>query len=393
VSAHLLALIFINMTGHMALSGGRMSGSLHILRSGHSAVVVGVFMALFALMPVVASLQTGRWVDRVGSAKVMRFGVGFVCLGAFLPVALLNVPSLFVAALLIGFGFNMVTMSAQHAVGHLADASLPARRLANFGWYAMGHSASSVLGPLLCGLIIDAIGFRSAFAAMASFTLVTVFLILRTANNLPVSKVPEQVLLAPSAPKPHVMDLLATVPMRRIYWVNALSAASWDLFVVMLPVLGFRLGFSASVIGTVFSMFALGTFTARAAMPMLSRYFNEWHILRTNTVVIALVYAALPWATLAGTLMALALVFGLAVGMSQPNALSLLHGTAPQGRAGEAMGLRAVINNTCSVVVPVLFGAGIGAFGMAPLLWASSALFMTAVYPAHKALQAYTPHR
>ena len=68
---------------------------------------------------------------------------------------------------------------------------------------------------------------------------------------------------------PHVADLLAEPEMRRIYWVNCLTASSWDLFIVMLPVLGHRLGYSASVIGTVYSFFTIGTFGARAAMPWL----------------------------------------------------------------------------------------------------------------------------
>ncbi len=370
-----------------------MSGSLHILKSGYSPVVVGVFMALFALVPVLASLQIGRWVDRVGTSRVMKTGVVFVCLGALLPVIALNVGGLFIAALSIGFGFNMVTMSAQHAVGHLVHDVSASQRLANFGWYAMGHSASSVLGPFLCGFLIDALGVRYAFAAMAAFTLITLLLILRTADHLPSHvAVPAEHSLA-NKEKKHVMDLLSTTPMRRIYWVNALSATSWDLFVVLLPVLGFRLGFSASVIGTIFSMFAIGTFTARAAMPMLSRFYNEWQILRITTVVIALVYALLAWATQPWALMALALVFGSNVGMSQPNSLSLLHGAAPAGRAGEAMGLRSVINNSCSVAVPILFGAGVGVLGLPALLLGSAVLFTTAVYPAHLALQAYSPER
>ena len=65
-------------------------------------------------------------------------------------------------------------------------------------------------------------------------------------------------------------NALNIAEMRRIYWVTSLTATAWDLFIVMLPVLGHRLGFSASVIGTVFSCFALGTFAARAVMPWLS---------------------------------------------------------------------------------------------------------------------------
>ena len=44
----LLPLILINLTGHMALSGGRVSGSLYVLKTGNPEYLVGVFMALMA---------------------------------------------------------------------------------------------------------------------------------------------------------------------------------------------------------------------------------------------------------------------------------------------------------------------------------------------------------
>jgi MFS-type transporter involved in bile tolerance (Atg22 family) len=176
--------------------------------------------------------------------------------------------------------------------------------------------------------------------------------------------------------------------MRRIYWVNMMNASGWDLFIVTLPVVGHRLGYSASVIGTVFSLFAVGTFLARAAMPWLSHRANEWQILRVSLAVMVLVFFALPWAVVAVMLMALGLVFGCAVGMSQPNVLSLLHTAAPAGRGGEAVGLRAVLSNGCSVVVPLAFGAAVGTLGISVLLMAGGVLVGSAVWPAHRGAQA-----
>ena len=172
--------------------------------------------------------------------------------------------------------------------------------------------------------------------------------------------------------------------MRRIYWVNMVMAASWDLFIVMLPVLGVRLGYSASIIGTVFSLFALGTFTARAMMPWLSRRANEWQILRASLVVIVCVFIALPWAGFAPVLMALGLLFGCAVGMSQPNMLSLLHAAAPAGRSGEAVGFRSVLSNSVSVMVPLAFGAAVVSMGISALLIVGAAVFATGLPPTHR---------
>ena len=161
----------------------------------------------------------------------------------------------------------------------------------------------------------------------------------------------------------------------------------WDLFIVMLPVLGTRLGFSASIIGTVFSLFALGTFVSRALMPWLSSRFREWQIMRSALVVIAVVYVVLPWASVAIVFMLLGFVFGNAIGLSQPNMLSLLHAAAPSGRGGEALGLRSLIGNASSVWVPIAFGLAVGPLGVGPLLWVGAGLISSALPAAHRGVR------
>ena len=388
----LLPLILINLTGHMALSGGRVSGSLYVLKTGNPEYLVGVFMALFSAIPVLTSLAIGRWVDRVGAARVMRLGISLVLVGAWLPVVYLDLVTLLVMAVMIGFGFNVLSVAAQHTVGHLVADASPSQRLANFGWFALGHSASSTLGPFIAGILIDALSFRAAFAALAVVACMAAWLVFTRTKGLPSPHADPEAEVSTNdedevrevQQKPRVLDLLAIPEMRRIYWVNMITASSWDLFIVMLPVLGVRLGYSASVIGTVFSLFALGTFLARAAMPWLSQRANEWQILRVSLAVVVCVFIALPWAVVAPLLMTLGLIFGAAVGMSQPNLLSLLHAASPPGRGGEAVGLRSVLSNSVSVVVPVAFGAVVAPLGISALLFAGSAVFATGLAPAHR---------
>lgn len=399
----LLPLIFINLTGHIALSGGRLIGSLYILDNGHAEALVGVFMALFSVIPVLTSLQIGRWVDRAGPELAMKVGVAVLLVGAWLPVVYLSLPTLLVTGVAIGFGFSVVSMAGQHSVGHLVRGATASERLANFGWYALGHATSSVMGPFIAGLMIDAVSVRAAFAVTALGACASAVLVATKIRGLPradahahgaspaspdpaAASVLEPDEVAEPSRAPHVADLLANPELRRIYWVNCLTAASWDLFIVMLPVLGHRLGYSASVIGTVFSCFAIGTFAARAAMPWLSRRFTEWQILRAAMVVITLVFIAFPSLSVAPLLITASMVFGLAVGTSQPNMLSLLHTHAPAGRGGEAVGLRSVLSNTCSVAVPLAFGAALSSISISTLVYGGAVLFGTGVYPAHRAV-------
>ncbi len=399
----LLPLIFISLTAHLALSGGRVAGSLFSLKTGAAEYVVGVFMALFSLIPMFSGLRVGRWVDRAGASRVMRIGIALVVIGAWLPVIVLTIPTLFATAILIGFGFNLVGIASQHTVGHLVDQASASERLANFGWYAMGHSVSSTVGPLVAGFSIDAFGFRTAFATLAVCSCVSAYLVFTRARGLPAARgansqtattesvnedatEPQEVAQPPK--RESVLDLLKTSEMKRIYWVTMIMSMAWDLFIVMLPVFGVRQGFSASVIGTVFSLFAVGTFASRACMPWLSKRVREWEIIRVVVAVIALVFLAMPWMTSAWLMMLAGFIFGAAVGLSQPNMLSLVHAASPPGRGGEAVGLRSVVGNTCSVAVPLAFGAAVAPFGISALLFGGGLIFSTAVPVAHRSVHA-----
>ena len=382
----LLPLILVTLTGHMAMSGGRVSGSLYALNVGAPEWVVGLFMATFSVLPTLAAMSVGRWVDRMGALPVMRLGVLAVLVGATVPVLWLSVPALFVMAILIGFGFNAMSVAGQHTVGAMAQGQSAQQRLRNFGWYALGHSASSALGPFISGLLIDHAGFRMAFAAMALFSCVACWLVFRRLTHLPAAA--QATATADEVAQPQAWhDLLGEPELRRIYYVSMALSCCWDLFIVMLPVLGTRLGFSASIIGTVFSLFAVGTFVSRALMPWLSTRMREWQIMRAAMLMIALVFMALPWAAAAGVFMLLGFLFGTSIGFSQPNMLSLLHAAAPGGRGGEALGLRSLIGNASSVWVPIAFGLAVGPLGVAPLLWTGAALISSALPAAHRGVR------
>ena len=52
--------------------------------------------------------------------------------------------------------------------------------------------------------------------------------------------------------------------------------------------------------------------------------------------------------------------------------MSLLYATAPAGRAGEAVGVRAVVLNVSHTFLPLLFGGVGAALGMTPVFWSMS---------------------
>jgi MFS family permease len=72
--------------------------------------------------------------------------------------------------------------------------------------------------------------------------------------------------------------------------------------------------------------------------------------------------------------MAVAFLLGLGLGAALPNVMSLMHSRAPEGRVGEALGLRTIVMNSSHVVLPLVFGAFGSVLGVAAMLWAMAAL-------------------
>lgn len=374
----LLPLIGINLFGHIALSGGRVASSLYALQSGASEFVVGILIGLYGLLPMVLSLGMGRLVDRVGPFLPMRVGIASLGIGIALPALSPHVGTLFITAVLCGLGFNMVSVAAQHSVGHLLQ-SPSSNRVAHFGWFALGHSTSSVLGPVIVGIVIDHLGYRSAFGVLAASAAFSLCLVLARRTELRALHMDK-----PDREQHDVWNLIDDPAMRRIYMVGVLMAISWDLFTFLMPILGHRQKLSASTIGTILAVFSAGTFGVRLIMARLARRFNEWQILRAAIAVIVAVYLALPFTESAVLFFLLAFALGSALGCSQPNMLSLLHAAAPRGRGAEAVGFRAMLGNASSVIVPLLFGATAASLGLLPLFWSVAALVAAALPAAHR---------
>jgi MFS family permease len=360
-------LIGLGIANHVVLTGSRVAVSLDALALGASTATVGALMALFALLPMLLSIPAGRLADRMGVRTPMLIGSCGIALAALLPVIVRGLPTLFVSAALMGVSFMAYQVSAQYATGELGG---PESRARNFGLLAVGYSTSSIVGPLVAGLMIDHSGFRAAFALLALAPLVPIAILGSDAVRLPGPHP------AHASHHRNAMDLIAHRELRRVFAINALSAMAWELHTLFVPIYGNGIGLSASQIGVVLAAFALATFVVRLAMPLIVRHLTEHQILTGSLFVAGVVYLVFPFSRNVVTLMMLSFSLGLGLGAGQPMVMALLHTHAPAGRMGEAAGVRMSLINSMAVAVPLLFGAIGSTVGLAPVLW-SVGVFLT----------------
>ncbi len=357
-------LIILLVLDHIAFNGSRIAVSLNAIALKSSAFTVGSLIALYALLPALLSVSAGRWIDRVPTRVPMLIGSIGVGIGVVIPFLVPGLPALYVTAFITGVSFMLIHVAAYHAVGVM---SAPEDRAINFSYVALGFSTSSFIGPLLAGLVIDALGFRAAFLILAAFTVMPIIAL--SANLLP--RIRPHITPAP-VEAGAVLDLLRERDMRHLFIAMTILTVAWDVYGFAIPIHGSNIGLSASQIGIVMGAFAAATFAVRLALPFVVNRFKLWTMLAMALAIAGVSFALLPFTDSVPVMMALMFLLGLGLGAPQPMVLTLLHESAPKGRAGEALGLRTTLINTSQTVMPLVFGAVSTAVGLSPLFWTIS---------------------
>ena len=356
----ILYLVALNSLGHVAFVGSRMTTALFALQLDASPFEVGVVMALFAALPMLLSIATGWLIDRSGPRRPLLAAFATLACADALPFLLPRIEILYLSSTLLGIGFMFVHVGMNSVIG---ACGRPENRPMNFAWLALSFSISGSLGPLIAGFAIDGLGHAAAFIVLAVFPAIAFALLWLRKPPLPRPLRPH------AAGKHHLLDLLRVPGLRRTFLVSGMMAMGWDLYSFLMPLYSARLGLGAVTIGFIMATFAVATFVVRLAMPVLIRRVRQWHIITASLTVAGASYLLFPLVASAPLLMAISFVLGLGLGCAQPVIMSLLYEAAPEGRQGEAVGIRTTMINASQTLIPLGSGALSLALGMTPVFW------------------------
>ena len=286
--------------------------------------------------------------------------------GLAVPFLFQSLTALCVSAVLIGVFHMMYNVSAQNLVGSLGG---PEARTRNFSNYALAMAIGSFIGPMSAGFSIDQIGYATSYLFIAAFPLVPVLIMAFSRGVVSGRRMKteeEQATLSAS--------LLSNPVLRRTLIASAVATTAQDLFQFYMPIYGHSIGLSASAIGVVLAMSGIAAFVVRTALPAMVKRWNADTVFNASLYVSAAAFLFFPLLTSAPALAALALVLGLGMGCAQPVTLMLIYNRAPDGRSGEALGMRITINQFMHIAVPILFGSLGTAFGIAPVFFINSVI-------------------
>ncbi|HXF66092.1 MAG TPA: MFS transporter [Burkholderiales bacterium] len=354
--ATVLLIVLCNMSSFRA---SKVLVSLFAIELGASQLVIGVLIALYSVFPALLAVYAGRLSDRLGVRLPMLAGSLGVSAGLLLPWLSPSLPALYASAVLIGASHMFYNVSVQNLVGSIGGAE---DRTRNFANYALAMALGSFLGPLAAGLAIDRFGHAASYLYAAALPLVPALIMAaarRTGAGPRVKSEEEGAILSAS--------LLANPVLRRTLIASAVAVTGQDLFQFYMPIYGHSVGLSASAIGAVLAMAGIAAFLVRTALPGLVRRWGAEAVFNVSLYLSAATFLLIPAFTDPIALTAVALVLGLGMGCAQPVTLMLIFSRAPEGRSGEALGMRITINQLTHIAVPVLFGSLGSAFGVAPV--------------------------
>ena len=360
--------VLLSVLQGISMRGAKILVSLSALAAGASPFEVGVLAAMFAAFPLLLAVYAGKISDRIGVRRPILAGTVVMSLGILVPLAAGGLPGLLLCSALIGLGHIFFHVSIHNLIGAYGDREARTR---NFATFSLGASVSAFIGPSLGGFSIDLWGFPATHVILAAIAITPAVVLLAAPHIVP-----------PRAPhskgeKSGSLALLQDAGLRRTLIMSGVTLTGIELFTFYFPVYGRFIGLSASAIGMVMSSYAVAAFLVRLGMPSATRRLGEVGVLTLSLFIAGATYMLVPLVSQAPLLALIAFLLGIGLGCAQPLTIILTYNHAPEGRAGEALGLRLTVNKLTQIAVPLAFGAMGSAFGLLPVFWANGAFLLT----------------
>lgn len=374
---HALSLIFA--LNSFSWRGGKLLIALAALDLGANAFLIGALAAVYSFLPMLVSIQAGRMTDRIGLKKPIMWGAICTIAAVILPIIHLNLVTLFICPMLVGVGQLLVQVATHNGVGVV---SRPEDRSTNYARLQIGASIAAFVSPIMIGGAIDHLGLKTGFLLVAASAALMFLPNAWLSDGLGVR------LHAKGADaKERIVDLVGHPALRRSIFISAVAMCGIELFSFYIPIYGDSIGLSATMIGAALTARAAAVFVVRVFVRVLLGRFSEMAVLIGSLFLAAAGFAVIPIFPNAPVLFAASFVLGLGFGVSAPLTQSMTFANSPEGRSGEALGLRLLVNKAMQVVIPLAFG-GIGtAFGVAPVFWTNSLILILAGLAATRDLR------
>ncbi|BBG03840.1 MULTISPECIES: MFS transporter [Pseudonocardia] len=380
-------LLVAGASGQATAFGIRPIISYHVLDVGGDAVAVGLVAAGFSVLPFLAAVPVGRWVDRSGERTAGVAGALLIAGCTAAMVATTEIWQILVANALFGLGHLMILVGQQAVPATRGLGRRERDRV--YATYTVSNSVGQMIGPVLVSsLVVTTVTATGApLRDLAPALWAGVALALFTA--VVTACVPQRRAAGEATGTPDPMlSILRRPGMWQAMVAGIGTVVATDLLLVYLPVWADERGAPAFFLGALLALRAATGIAVRLAAGRLVERFGYTRLIAVSSACAALCFVALP---LGGPVVAVVAVgvMGGALGLTQPLTLSWVVTLTAPGQHGAAMGLRMSGNRLAQMLVPfgasalVVWGGTAGVFGLiAVLLGTASATAARASDPS-----------
>lgn len=346
----------------------------------------------YALGRFVGTPISGVMLDRLGSRTAMVSGPVAVCIGALVAATTSWFEVILASVLLIGAGDSIWAMGREVAGIDLTRQNLRGRVLSGFHGI---HNGGQAFGPLLGGLLTEAVSFKAVFLVYAACATVSVFLgfIAHNARSPRAARHgPDSVKgwgIAPVLQRLRgIADLFKQIQshLRATYAVIVFATLTSFMFRItiqsMLPLYaGSHLGFTPTEVGLLFSI--SGFFVFAMILPagfILDKVGRKWATVPSNAIP-AFAFLLIPYSDSFPQLAVLVSLTGIANGLSLGSLATSTYDIVPPSARGRLQAARRMIADIGGVgatffagLLANAFNPGVPFLVYAPLLMLSTLL-------------------
>jgi MFS transporter, DHA1 family, tetracycline resistance protein len=327
---------------------------LYAARMHVGAAGIGVLLAIYSLMQLLAAPILGRISDSIGRRPIIMLGL----LGSSIGYVLYGFAGSFTALLVSRAVHGACAGTISTAQAYVADTTDEAGRAHGMGMIGAAFGLGFVLGPAIGGLLghssMRAPVFFAAALTMANF----IFAALR----LPESHEPDR---AGRLTIANVFQPLVTLPSRvtqyrleRLFllsFVTTSAIAGFEAtFAIMVPVV---YGYGTSGVGGLFAFAGLiQAVTQGYFLGKIVKRTGELPLLRAGLIMLAIGLA--PMATLHSRALLLVELALLAIGygLASPAIASLISKRTARDKQGEVLGANQSAQSFARIIGPIVAG-------------------------------------
>ncbi len=346
-------IVFVFLIFQIGFSGNSVLTNLYAIYLEANTLQVGIIVASSALFPMLFAVYAGKVSDRIGFRKPLVFGSFGVSVSFLLPYLIRGqLVILYISQAILGLAFIFLLVNVQNLVGCI---STPENRSENYAKYSLGGSTAGIIGPLTAGFSIDHIGYSTTYLIFAMMAAIPGLLIISDLFKLPKIETKE------INKDESIYELFRIKDLRKAFFISAIILTGIGIFQFYLPIYGKHIGFSASIIGIILSLYAGAFFVIRLFMSTLMKKMGEELVLIGSLMLATAAYVLIPFFQEFLALAIISFGLGLGLGCGQPLSIVMAYNASPKERTGEALGIRLTVNKIAQFFVPIIFGS-IGTF-------------------------------